>query len=251
MAVGKLFRAPMVRGSLRLRHYIEMVQLSVQRSGIWGGRFMKFLQWVWAVVLILLFMGAVSDGYWIPATLFVAASVAALPIAAIKDHVAARGLSAKAQYRSSFALAFVAMVALAIQLPSSPQYLAEERSRAAAAAKAEQAAAGEARRVAKEKARKAALAKAAADEKAKSGFDCLSTWNGSSRSFVTAVKAQLRDPDSFKHYETRITPRNAKGNHLIFMDYGARNGFGGMNRQTATGVVDGRTCEATVVELGE
>ena len=83
------------------------------------------------------------------------------------------------------------------------------------------------------------------------GFHCLSAWDGSSSSLVRQVKAQLRDPDSFEHDETKITPRDVKGQHLVTMRYRAKNGFGGMNVATAVGVVDGGTCEATLVTGGE
>ena len=91
---------------------------------------------------------------------------------------------------------------------------------------------GVARRAAEREAKeKAELAAEAAEAAAKrqSGFHCLSPWDGSHRELVTALKATLRDPDSFEHIETRITPVNDKGFHVLTMNYRARNGFGGMN----------------------
>lgn len=82
-------------------------------------------------------------------------------------------------------------------------------------------------------------AKAAADKEA--GFHCLSEWDGSHRQFVDKVKSQLRDPDSFEHDETRVGP-NVNGRHSITMRFGARNGFGGMNRSVAIGTYDHETC---------
>lgn len=88
---------------------------------------------------------------------------------------------------------------------------------------------------------------AASAEERRKGFHCLSAWDGSSRQFVQAVKAQLRDPGSFEHEETRITPVNAEGQHAIIMTYRARNGFGGMNVSRAIGSISQASCEVTSV----
>lgn len=81
---------------------------------------------------------------------------------------------------------------------------------------------------------------AAADRQ--KGFHCLSSWDGESNQMSRAVQAQLRDPDSFEHIETRITP-NKEGKHTVFLKYRARNGFGGMNVEQAIGQVDHESCE--------
>ena len=88
------------------------------------------------------------------------------------------------------------------------------------------------------------LAKSAEDRR--KGFHCLSAWDGSSRQFTQLVKANLRDPDSFEHIETRIIPANEKGQHAILMKYRAKNGFGGMNVGSALGTVAQTTCDATL-----
>ena len=67
------------------------------------------------------------------------------------------------------------------------------------------------------------------------GFHCLSAWDGSHREVVTLVKDSLRDPDSFEHISTRVTPADERGLHTFFMEYRARNGFGGLNVITSTG----------------
>lgn len=92
---------------------------------------------------------------------------------------------------------------------------------------------------------------AAAEDKRK-GFHCLSEWDGSNKSLVDQVKAQLRDPKSFEHDETRIAPANAstEGKHAVSMRYRARNGFGGMNALVAVARVDPKTCAATPLSLG-
>ncbi|MFC3713713.1 zinc ribbon domain-containing protein [Sphingoaurantiacus capsulatus] len=88
----------------------------------------------------------------------------------------------------------------------------------------------------------------AAEEKRK-GFHCLSAWDGSHRAVVDSVKASLRDPDSFEHDETKITPVDEKGKHALSMKFRARNGFGGMNLGVAIASVDNATCGATVVAI--
>lgn len=90
-----------------------------------------------------------------------------------------------------------------------------------------------------------------ADAKDKqAGFHCLSGWDGSHREFVESVKAGLRDPSSFEHIETRVTP-NVDGQHTIFMDYRARNGFGGMNVGRAVGTFDNASCAASAPIMAE
>ena len=61
------------------------------------------------------------------------------------------------------------------------------------------------------------------------GFHCLSAWDGSHRGVKQYVENNMRDPDSFEHIETSITPVDQAGKHTLLMKYRARNGFGGMN----------------------
>jgi hypothetical protein len=91
--------------------------------------------------------------------------------------------------------------------------------------------------------------KAKAAEDKRQGLHCLIPVLGYNSSFVDAVKARLRDPDSFVHERTRIAPADKTGQHPIIMDYRARNGFGGVNRAVAVGTVDHETCATTAVEL--
>lgn len=102
-------------------------------------------------------------------------------------------------------------------------------------------------------ARKAAEASAIAEtaENRRKGFDCLSGWDGSNASLVSIVKSQLRDPDSFEHVETKITPKDPNGQHMVVMTYRARNGFGGLNVNQAMARVDGSTCGAVLITTGE
>lgn len=66
------------------------------------------------------------------------------------------------------------------------------------------------------------------------GFHCLSPYDGSHRELVENVKATLREPDSFEHVSTRVTPKQPNGTHKLMMTYRARNGFGGMNTETVS-----------------
>lgn len=81
-----------------------------------------------------------------------------------------------------------------------------------------------------------------AAENKRKGFHCLSGWDGSHRGLVESVKASLRDPSSFEHIETRITPVDKESQHTIILKYRAKNGFGGMNVELATGVIDSASC---------
>jgi len=89
------------------------------------------------------------------------------------------------------------------------------------------------------------IAKAAADRAA--GFHCLSAWDGSHSALIRDLRAQLRDPDSFEHIETRIAPVNAEGAHALVMQYRAANRLGGINLGTLTASVDPDTCAAVIL----
>lgn len=79
-------------------------------------------------------------------------------------------------------------------------------------------------------------------EEHRKGFHCLSAWDGSNRDLVARVKAKLRDPGSFEHVETRIGPVDSDGRHRVFMEYRARNGFGGMNVEHEDGTLRNSDC---------
>lgn len=117
---------------------------------------------------------------------------------------------------------------------SDPEKWREEREAFLAAQQAAEAeAAAEAERLAAEQ-------EAARQE---AGFHCLSDFNGRHFGFARLVKANLREPDSFEHIETRITPVNEDGEHQIIMIYRGRNGFGGMNVETISAVISNETCD--------
>ena len=84
------------------------------------------------------------------------------------------------------------------------------------------------------------------------GFHCLSDWDGSNVSLVKSVKARLRDPDSFQHVDTLITPvSDETDKHGVSMTYRARNGFGGLNLSRAVGEVDPNSCQVSNVVLSD
>lgn len=96
---------------------------------------------------------------------------------------------------------------------------------------------------------KIARAEAKAKEKAdyrKNGFHCLSGWDGSHRGVEQWLKANLRDPDSYQHINTRITPVD-NGKHALVSSYRAKNGFGGYTNGVVIAEVDTDDCRAKIV----
>lgn len=81
------------------------------------------------------------------------------------------------------------------------------------------------------------------------GFHCLSSWDGSHRDLKNTIEKASRNPDSFEHIETKITPVNERGEHRVFMSYRGENGFGGMARGMVSAVVDTKTCAVTNVTV--
>lgn len=99
--------------------------------------------------------------------------------------------------------------------------------------------------------REAEKARAAQEEadRRRAGFHCLSSWDGSHSDFKRAAKSQMRNPGSFEHIETKITPVDGDGRHIVFMTYRAENGFGGMSIGTATASVKQSDCSFTILSL--
>ena len=58
-------------------------------------------------------------------------------------------------------------------------------------------------------------------------FKCLSAWDGSYPDLKRHTKKNMKDPKSFDHRETRITPI-VNGYQNVFMEYAGRNSFGGI-----------------------
>lgn len=127
----------------------------------------------------------------------------------------------------------------------------EEEARQKAAEEAQKQAEKEAAEEAEREAqRKEAEAKAQAEaEEKRKGFHCLSAWDGSHAAFKRYVKSQMRNPDSFDHISTRVTPVDENGQHTLLMEYRAENGFGGMNVGTAMAKYSNATCDFTLISL--
>lgn len=89
----------------------------------------------------------------------------------------------------------------------------------------------------------------AREEQRVKGFHCLSSWDGSHSAVKKYVEERMRDPDSFEHVETRISPVNDKGTHRLAMKYRATNGFGGLTVGSATAIVDNESCQATITSM--
>lgn len=87
------------------------------------------------------------------------------------------------------------------------------------------------------------IAKTAADRRA--GFHCLP--GGKHYALIDAVTSGLRDPKSFEHAETKITPVGPKGEHALVMKYRARNGFGGMNAGQVIATVKNSDCSFKIL----
>ncbi len=83
-------------------------------------------------------------------------------------------------------------------------------------------------------------------EKRRKGWHCLSAWDSSHSGVERYLKQRLRDPDSYEHVDTRITPVS-NGEHTLIMRYRARNGFGGMTVGMVTARINNATCNATMV----
>ena len=81
------------------------------------------------------------------------------------------------------------------------------------------------------------------------GFHCLSKWDGSHSKFKDAVKARLRDPKSFEHIETVVSPET-NGFHVIIMTFRAENGFGGMTVEKAIGSFANSDCAFEILSIG-
>lgn len=74
------------------------------------------------------------------------------------------------------------------------------------------------------------------------GFHCLSVYDGSYEPLAKAVQENLRDPSSFEHVKTGITPKDKRGFHHVEMIYRANNGFGGKNVEVATALIRNSDC---------
>lgn len=212
---------------------------------------MKILAWLWTAFATFAAFGAFSDRLVSPALIFLMSALIAAPVPLLAQLRERFGLTGNLRRWAIAISGISAMVTLALSLPDAPELRAErEKAKqvriledAAASKRAKEAKVAEDKRLADEK----ALANAKAAEERKSGFHCLSSWDGSHRALINALKDSLRDPDSFQHVETRITPTDAKGNHMLLMKYRAKNGFGGMNVGQLAAIVKDADCSFEIV----
>lgn len=118
------------------------------------------------------------------------------------------------------------------------------------AAEREQAAAAEADRKKAEEALRAQQAKEAEDRR--NGVHCLNPSDGSHPEFIRAVKARLRDPDTFQHLETRVIDLDEAGRNIVGMAFRMRDRRSGeMVVGSALGAFSNETCSLLTVEFRE
>ena len=79
---------------------------------------------------------------------------------------------------------------------------------------------------------------------------CFSAWDGHHRKFTDLVKTKLNDPGSLEAIETKYrTYPNAEGLHYVYMDFTAKNLFGGRVRHLAKGWFHPKTCETILISI--
>jgi hypothetical protein len=102
-------------------------------------------------------------------------------------------------------------------------------------------------RQASEREAERSAAAAETEDNRRRGFHCLSGWDGSHTGFKRQVTSMMRNPSSFEHISTRVTPVNAEGVHTVLMEYRAENGFGGMSVGSAVGEFSNANCDSFAV----
>ena len=83
-------------------------------------------------------------------------------------------------------------------------------------------------------------------KKREAGLHCLSAWDGHHDGFQRLVKRHLNDPDSLEARQTSVGKvgvgvsvyEGRQGQHIIAMDYTAKNPLGGTVRAEAVGYLD-------------
>ena len=97
--------------------------------------------------------------------------------------------------------------------------------------------------IAREREAQLAAEQAKEAEERRKGFHCLSGWDGSHAAFKRQVKSMMRNPSSFEHISTRVTPVSDAGTHTVIMEYRAENGFGGITVGSALGEYSSTNCD--------
>lgn len=204
-------------------------------------------------------LSQLAQGSWLAALLAGAASVIVFPQTWRRAGMD-NDPPPKLRRWTSIALAAASFISVGIAYQNSPEGKAAAAEQARAAELERQADAVEEKREALEeegrrrteaaKERRQALEeKAAAEKERRSGRHCISKWDGTHRAMAEGVTERLRNPSSFEHIDTVITPLDKKGHHDILMRYRAENGFGGMNVEMAIGVVNGADCHLISVTM--
>lgn len=78
-----------------------------------------------------------------------------------------------------------------------------------------------------------------------------SVLDGSNKQLVAKIKPLLKDPDSFKHLETKFTEPDSDGNVHVRMTFTATNSFGGRISYTATADINIKTNVLTNYHVSE
>ena len=204
---------------------------------------MLFIRILWVGFFGILTIAAFKDGM-IAGGIFMAAS-AILGLPHFWRFLADKGIALTNGKKVGISLvtAFIAIMAIGVSFQNTPAGKAK-------AAEDQRLADAEAAKAAKEGAAKQKVADAENAEEKRKGFHCLSSWDGSYRPLVKYVEENARNPDSFEHIATVITPVNKNGVHEVIMKYRAQNGFGGMNVEAIAATVDPDTCDMTKVITG-
>ncbi len=100
-------------------------------------------------------------------------------------------------------------------------------------------------RIAEEEERKAIEKASKEAEEKRKGYHCFSSWDGSHAELEKSVKRHMNDPKSYDHIETRITPADQNGMHVVIMEFSGKNAFGGTIRNLAQATMRNSDCYIT------
>jgi hypothetical protein len=98
---------------------------------------------------------------------------------------------------------------------------------------------------------KAQLAQNAAVEQTHANASHCLGWDGSVDRLKQAVRDNLRNPSSFEHVRTAISPIGKDGKFAAVMTYRAQNGFGGMNVENVGAIVDPESCDFQLADADQ
>ena len=82
------------------------------------------------------------------------------------------------------------------------------------------------------------------------GLEHLDPWNGEIPKMNWAVRTRLKDPNSLEVLKTKIGPITSLGEpHYVFVDYTAKNSFGGRVRNRASGYLNHYSEDVRLLEM--